>query len=83
MVELSELMADEIINSCIPLEEELSENIARKLYGDKWLRRHLAIGDVKYTRKGPMKAFLRKDLDALRRKDREPATLIFRTPKSK
>ena len=35
----SNLIADAIIRRTVPREDDISENQARQLYGDKWLRR--------------------------------------------
>ena len=79
---VSERAADKIISKCIPMESELSESKARLLYGDKWIRRKKASGEAHPRRHGTRTLFGRAELDRLRAKEREPARLIFKTPKS-
>ena len=83
MVELSELIADQIIAACIPIESELSLNKARMLYGDKWLRKKIRYNLVKTKKAGTKCIVLREDLDRLRTEDREPPKLFFNTKKRK
>jgi len=79
---ISERAADKIIRGCIPLESELSESKARQLYGDKWIRRKKDSGEIHPRRHGSKTLFNRSELDRLRAKEREPASLVFKNPKS-
>ena len=36
---ISEAAADALVRRCMPMEDGISENLARKLYGDKWVRK--------------------------------------------
>ena len=78
---VSERAADKIIKVCIPLDSELSENKAKQLYGDKWIRRKKDSGEAHPRRHGTRTLFSRAELDRLRAKEREPARLVFKTPK--
>ena len=75
---ISQEAADTIIRECLPLEDELTENVARKLYGDKWLRKKKAEGLAQYQRVGKRNVFSRAQLDKLRQQEREPAKLLFK-----
>ena len=78
IVLVSEMVADRIIRECIPLEDEISENQARKLYGDKWLRRQKRYKIAHWRKVGTRTMYSRKDLDGIRQQEREPAKLIFK-----
>ena len=80
---ISEMAADVIIRRCIPMEDELSENQARRLYGDKWLRKKKREGLAHWQRKGIKSVYSRAELDKLRAQEREPARILFRQPEEK
>lgn len=79
---ISDMAADAIIRRCIPMPDEISENLARKLYGDKWLRKKKKEGLAHWHQEGIKTVYSRSELDRLRREEREPAKLVFRTNKS-
>ena len=76
---ISEQAADAIIRRCMPLSDELSENQARKLYGDKWLRKKKREGQAHWRQEGIKTVYSRSELDELRRQEREPAKLVFKS----
>ena len=78
IVLVAEMVADRIIRECIPMEDEISENQARKAYGIKWLRKMKAEGLAKYARVGGRVLYSRHQLDCLRAAEREQAKLIFK-----
>ena len=81
LMQISELAADEIIRRCMPQEDEISENLARQLYGDKWVRKMRREGKAHVRTKGRITAFSRKELDKLRHEEREPVRIIFKAKK--
>ena len=78
LMEASDKIAREIIDRCFPMEADLSENRARQLYGDRWVRSKKASGELSSRRRGTKTLFRRAELDRLRAKEREPARLVFK-----
>lgn len=75
----SNLIADAIIRKASPFEDDITENQARKAYGDKWLRKMKKEGLAKFTRIGNRIIYSRHQLDCLREAEREHARLVFNT----
>ena len=78
LITLTQTFADLIIARCMPQAEEISENQARMLYGDRWLRKQIKYGLVKPVKKGFVNCVRRSDLDRLRKLERTPAEIIFK-----
>ena len=74
----SNLIADAIIRRTVPREDDISENQARQLYGDKWLRRMKKEGLAVCHRIGGRNIFSRHQLNCLREAEREHAKLVFK-----
>ena len=75
----SNLIADAIIRKTSPCEDDISENQARQLYGDKWLRRMKKEGLAVCHKIGGRNLFSRHQLDCLREAEREHAKLVFKS----
>ena len=73
----SNLIADAIIRRTIPCEDDISENQARKGYGDKWLRRMKREGLAVCHKVGGRNIYSRHQLNCLREAEREHARLVF------
>jgi hypothetical protein len=78
---ISDAAADALIRRCMPMEDGISENQARKLYGDKWVRKMKREGLVHLRREGIKTVYSRCELDRLRRQEREPAKILSKTNK--
>ena len=74
----SNLIADAIIRKTSPCEDDISENQARQLYGDKWIRKMKRLGLAKYTKIGGRNIYSRHQLNCLREAERENTRLVFR-----
>ena len=74
----SNLIADAIIRRTVPCEDDISENQARQVYGDKWLRRMKKEGLAVCHRIGGRNIFSRHQLNCLREAEREHAKLVFK-----
>ena len=79
LMQISETAADGIIRRCMPMEDEISESEARRLYGDKWVRKLKKDGRAHWHRKGTMTAYSRAELDRLRQEESEPPKLMFKS----
>ena len=75
----SNLIAGAIIKKAAPIDDDITENAARKAYGDKWLRKMKRDGLAKYTRVGRRILYSRHQLDCLLEAEREHAKLVFNT----
>lgn len=69
----SDMVADAIIKKIAPYKDDISENKARKLYGDKWLRNRKEEGLAVCHRIGGRNIYSRHQLDCLREAEREHA----------
>ena len=76
---ISEAAADALVRRCMPMEDGISENLARKLYGDKWVRKMKREGLEHCHQEGIKTVYSRCELDRLRREEREPAKILFKT----
>ena len=73
---ISELVADAFIRRVAPIEDDISENQARKAYGARWLRKMKADGLAKYARVGGRVLYSRHQLNCRRAAERTQAKLI-------
>lgn len=76
-----ERTADAIIRECMPIEDKLSESQARKLYGDRWVRKQIKYRLVSCCKEGNMNVLSRRELNARREAERAPAKIVFKTKK--
>lgn len=77
----STLIAEAIIRKVMPCQDDISENQARKAYGDKWLRHYKELGLADGHPVGGRVLYSRHHLDCLRAAEREHAKLIFKSIK--
>lgn len=78
----SNLIADAIIRRTMPCQDDISENQAKKAYGDKWIRKMKQYGLAKFQRVGNRIFYSRHQLDCLREAEREHAKLFFKRKKN-
>lgn len=75
---VSDLIADAIIKKVMPVKDDISENQAKKAYGDRWIRKMKKYGLAKESHIGGRIIYSRTHLDALRIAEREHAKLFYR-----
>ena len=78
----SNLIADAIIKKTTPCEDDLSENQAKKAYGDRWIRKMRKYGLAKCTRVGGRILYSRHQLDCLREAEREYVKVTYNQRKN-
>ena len=78
----SNLIADAIIRKTLPCEDDISENQAKKAYGDRWIRKMKRYGLAKSNRVGGRILYSRHQLNCLREAEREHAKIWYNNKKN-
>lgn len=78
----SNLIADAIIRKTMPCQDDITENQAKKAYGDRWIRKMKKYGLAKAQRVGGRLLYSRHQLNCLREAEREHACLWSKQKKN-
>ena len=74
---ISDLIADSIIKKVMPVQDDITENQAKKAYGDRWIQKMKRYGLAKSCRVGSRIIYSRSQLDALRIAERDHERFFY------
>ena len=74
---IADLIAGAIVKKVMPVQDDITENQAKKAYGDRWLRKMKRYGLAKSCRVGSRIIYSRSQLDALRIAERDHERFFY------